>query len=151
MKKEYILTFCISLVSIVVVFIILLMIMLPQQVQLVQGNINKYEAITKSEYTFESTKDINSDSLVKQYTITDTDMNRFRNNNQYRPGNSDPFSPTVSPTTEATSSGTTSSSSGSSTGSTSSSSSSSSSNDTVTQDRTTNSNDGVANPPSTSK
>lgn len=143
MKKEYILTFSISLIAIIVVFVILLMIMLPQQVQVVQGNINKYESITKSKYTFESTKDISSDSLVKQYTITDNDMNTFRNNNQYRPGNSDPFSPTAS--------GTSKTSSGNTTTSTSSSSDNQSSSDAVTQEKITNSNDGVENPPATSK
>lgn len=120
--------------------------MLPQQVQVVKGNINKYESITKSQYTFESTKDISSDSLVKQYTITDNDMNKFRSNNQYRPGNSDPFSPTASGTSSNSGSNTTTSSSGSS-----SSSGSQASNDAVTQEKITNSNDGVANPPSTSK
>ena len=145
MKKEYILTFSISLISIIVIFVLLLMIMLPQQVQLSQGNVNKYDAITKSEYTFQSTKDITSDSLIKQYTITDSDMNKFRNNNQYRPGNSDPFSPTATPAGQSTST----SSGGSSTGTTSSGTQSSSA--AVTQEKITNSNDGVANPPSTSK
>lgn len=137
MKKEYVLTFSISFLVIVTVFIILLMLVLPQQVQVLEGNINKYDTITKSEYTFESTKDISEESLKKQYTITAEDMSTFKSTNQYKAGNSDPFSPTA---TDVTNSGNTSTSGNNQT-----------SGSTSTQDKITNSNGGVANPPSINK
>lgn len=129
------------------------MLMLPQQVQVVKGNINKYDSISKSEYTFESTKDITSDSLIKEYTITDEDMNKFKSTNQYKVGNSDPFSPSESSQNTTTSAGST-GSNNTTTSSTNNSTGASTSNTTdaaVTQEKITNSNGGVANPPSTSK
>ena len=136
MKKEFILTFSIAFLVIVTVFIILLMLVLPQQVQVLEGNINKYDTITKSKYTFESTKDISEDALTKQYTITSEDMNKFKSTSQYKAGNSDPFSPSD---TDTTTSGNSSSSNNQTSGSNSA------------KDKTTNSNGGVANPPSTNK
>ena len=142
MKKTYILTFSISFLVVISVCVILLMLMLPQQVQILGGNINKYDAISKSRYTFESTKDISSEALTKQYTITDEDMNTFKNNNQYKAGNSDPFSPSD---TVTTGDGNNSSNGSSSNGNNQSSGS------TSTQDKITNSNGGTPNPPSTGK
>lgn len=135
MKKEYILTFSISFLVIVTVFVILLMLVLPQQVQVLEGNTNKYEAITKSNYTYESTKEISEDTLKKQYTITAEDMSRFKSTSQYKAGNSDPFSPNA---TDVTTSGNT-------------TSNKNTSGATSTQDKITNSNGGVKNPPSTNK
>ena len=43
MKKEYIITFSVSFLVIITVGIVLLMLMLPQQVQVIKGNINKYD------------------------------------------------------------------------------------------------------------
>lgn len=139
MKKEYIITFSISALVVATVCIVMLMLMLPQQVHVVEGNINEYEVISKSKYTYETTKDISSENLKKQYGITSEDMTNFKNTNKYKAGNSDPFSPS------ATDSNNTSNSTGTVVNN----------NDTTTQTTTdekiTNSNGGVANPPSTNK
>ena len=134
MKKEYMLTFAISFLSLISVAIILFMLMLPQQVQVLEGNINKYDSITRSKYTFSSTKDISSEALRKQYSINDEDMNTFRRNSQYIAGNSDPFTPSENSETSADNKNT-----------------SATNNEKETEQRTTNSNDGKKNPASTGK
>lgn len=134
MKKEYMLTFAISFLSLISVAIIVFMLMLPQQVQVLEGNINKYDSITRSKYTFSSTKDISSEALRKQYSINDEDMNTFRRNSQYIAGNSDPFTPSENSETSADDKNT-----------------SATNNEKETEQRTTNSNDGKKNPASTGK
>ncbi len=138
MKKAYMLTFVISFLTLLSVGIILFMLMLPQQVQVFEGNVNKYDSITKSRYTFSSTKDITSESLKKQYSINDEDMNTFRRNSQYVAGNSDPFSPAESSEEQGTTTG------GNKNSSTTNGAS-------EAEQRTTNSNDGKKNPESTGK
>lgn len=140
MKKEYILTFSISTLVLVTICIIMLMIMLPQQVHIVEGNINEYKVISKSQYTFETTKDISSENLKKQYVVTNEDMTAFKNNNQYKAGNSDPFSPSTS--SDSTNTNTTNNNTQNSTDITT---------QTPTKDKITNSNGGVENPPATNK
>lgn len=137
MKKEYIITFSVSILVFTTICIIMLMLMLPQQVHIVEGNINEYEVISKSAYTFETTKDISSENLKKQYGISNEDMITFKNNNQYKAGNSDPFS-----TSSSTDTNTTNNNSQNSTDMTT---------QTSTQDKITNSNGGVKNPPATNK
>lgn len=137
MKKAYMLTFVISFLTLLSVGIILFMLMLPQQVQVFEGNVNKYDSITKSKYTFSSTKDITSESLKKQYSINDEDMNTFRRNSQYVAGNSDPFSPA-----ETSETNTTTNNNKNTSGANSAS---------EAEQKTTNSNDGKKNPASTGK
>ena len=91
MNKSYIITFGISILVFASLVLIALMLMTPQQKAVIEGNINKYDTITKSEFTFESTKDITLEALMKQYGISADEMAAFRARNQYNPGNSDPF------------------------------------------------------------
>ena len=112
------------------------MLMLPKQSSVTKANVSNYEKISKSQYTFESTKNITSEPLKKQYSVTSDDMREYKSNNQYTTGNTDPFAPednasqNNSNTTKLV---------------------------TTTQtkneaiNKTTNSNGGVANPPSTDK
>ena len=148
MKKEYILTFSISVLVIATIFVILMMLMLPQQVQLLSGNINEYDSISKSKYTFESTKDVSSETLKRQYSVTSEDMNTFSNTRQYQAGNSDPFSASESSNTNGN--GNSSSNSGSGSNSTGSSNSAGTISE-ETQQKITNSNNGVANPSTSGK
>lgn len=141
MKKEYTLTAVISFLTLLSVAIILFMLMLPQQVQVLEGNVNKYDAITKSKYTFSSTKDVTSEALKKQYSINDEDMSKFRANSQYVAGNSDPFTPAESSETNTENKG----------NSTTNNSSNTTNLDKETEQKTTNSNGGVKNPASTGK
>ena len=117
-------------------FVVIFMLMLPKQSSVTKANVSNYEKISKSQYTFESTKDITSEPLKKQYSVTSDDMREYKSNNQYKTGNTDPFAPE---------------------GNVSQSNSNTTKPVTTTQtkneaiNKTTNSNDGVANPPSTNK
>ncbi len=91
MNKTYIITFGMSILVFASLVIIALMLMVPQQKVFIEGNINKYDTIKKSEFTFESTKDITLETLMKQYGISADEMATFKARNQYKPGNSDPF------------------------------------------------------------
>ena len=142
MKQEYIITFSISTLVFATICVIMLMLMLPQQVHIVEGNINEYEVISKSQYTFETTKDISSENLKKQYGINNEDMTAFKNNKQYKAGNSDPFSPSSSSDSTGTNTTNTNTNNQNSTDVTT---------QTTTQDKITNSNGGVKNPPATNK
>lgn len=152
MKKVYIITFCISVLSIFSVSIILLMLMLPQQTQVSEVNVKEYEGIKLEEFKFEKTKELQETNLVKDYSITMDDISSFKNNDQYNSGNSDPFSPSASEDSASTgttgntgTTGTTGSTS--TTGNTGTTGTTS----TATTQKITNSNGGVENPSSTNK
>lgn len=137
MKKEYILTFCISFLVLSTIVVICLMILLPQQTTVLENSIEQYSAIKKSEYTFKETNGLSFDNLIKEYNITDEQISTFRNNNQYIPGNSDPFTAQSTTSSEGTNS--------------SKNNTTTSTTNTSTQDKITNSNGGVENPESTGK
>ena len=153
MKKEYILTFGIAFLVLAAVVVVSLMILMPQRVTVRAESISEYSAIRKSDYTFNQTNSVSFDSLEKTYTITDTQIQKFKSNNQYVAGNSDPF--TLEETSASDTTNTTNNTNGSSNNSSSNNNSNSNSNSTSnsnnTVDKITNSNGGVANPPSTSK
>lgn len=131
MNKTFLVTFSVSVLVLFSVVVISLMLLVPQQVSVVEANINKYEGITKSNYTYEKTKDINEDAIIKEYTITAEDLKSFKQKHQYETNKSDPFSIFVEEETgENTENGTTGSNA---------------------NNQTTNSNGGVPNPPATSK
>ncbi|MNP55493.1 hypothetical protein D3C76_1501480 [compost metagenome] len=98
--------------------------MTPQQINVVDSNVKEYKGITKSEYTYQQTKNISKESLVQEYDISQDDILNFQKYNTYKPGNSDPFTP-------ASDVGTT--------------------NPDTSKDDTTNSNGGNANPDSSNK
>lgn len=134
MKKTFAITFSISVLVLFSIAIIVFMLMLPQKSQVASGSVNEYEKITKSEYTYESTKDITVDSLTHEYVITSEDIARFKKNHQYKPGNSDPFTAKEEPSSgNGTGNGGTNNGSGSA------------------SDKTENGNGGVPLPPATSK
>lgn len=162
MKKTYILTFAISLVVLITITVVSLMILLPQQSTVIDSSLSKYDAIKKSDYVYEKTKDITKDALVHEYTITSEEMDKFRNEQKYVSGNSDPFTPSNINTnnnkggnnnTNNTNSGNnnTNNNYSSSTSTNNSSSNSNTSNSNSTTQKITNSNGGQANPPSTNK
>lgn len=165
MKKSYILTFAISLVVLLTIAVVALMLLLPQQSTVIDSSLSKYDSIKKSDFVYEKTKDITKDALVHEYTITGEEMDKFRNNQQYVSGNSDPFTPsnvTISNSgnnnttnnknnngSNNSSNTTNNNSSSTSTSNSTSNSNTSSSNETT--QKITNSNGGQANPPSTNK
>ena len=134
MKKEYIITFCISFLIIATVVVISLMMLLPQQTTLSANTVEQYSAITKSEYEFKENNSLTFESLTREYTITGDQLSAFKSKKQYAVGNSDPFTAHSSGDASTNTSGTT-----------------SSNNTTSTQDKITNSNGGVKNPASTGK
>ena len=128
MAKKFILTFSISVLVLFSICIIMLMIMIPQQDATITASVENYDKINSSDYAFTQTKDISKDSLVKEYTISDADISTFVKYNQYKAGNSDPFTPATD--LESTTNN---------------------NNSTNTNNNTTNSNGGTLNPPTTSK
>lgn len=140
MKKTILITFSMSTIVLATAVVIMLMLLLPKQVIALQTSIESYTGIEKATYTYVQTKDITKEALLKEYKVSDNDINNFKNTYKYQPGNSDPFKrqgENVTPTTGSgnTSSGTTSNSASAQTA----------------INKTTNSNGGVANPESTSK
>ena len=135
-NKNHFITLGVSFLVTLAIFVVVFMLMLPKQSSVTKANVSNYEKISKSQYTFESTKNITSEPLKKQYSVTSDDMREYKSNNQYTTGNTDPFAPednasqNNSNTTKLV---------------------------TTTQtkneaiNKTTNSNGGVANPPSTDK
>lgn len=148
MSKNNYLTLGISAVVLIAVVVVLLMILLPQPSTLLEAAASKYEAIKKTEFTYQQTKDITREALVKEYGITSEQMDKFKRNNQYVSGNSDPFTPQATESTEESGNSTTNKNNNSGNNS-NSNSNTSISKDTV--DKITNSNGGQPNPPSTNK
>lgn len=93
MIKKYVITFSISVLVLFSTSVILLMIMIPQEQTAVTGTTGKYEKVNTADYQFEQTKDITKETLMKEYTIDASDISTFKKYNQYKAGNSDPFTP----------------------------------------------------------
>lgn len=128
MVKKYVITFSISVLLLFSTSIILLMIMVPQQQTTVNASVEKYERVNTTDYQFVQTKNITKETLVREYTIDETDISSFKKFNQYKAGNSDPFTPTADLTNV-----------------------SNNNNQNNTNNNTNNSNGGIQNPPSTNK
>lgn len=136
MSKGNWLTLGIATVVSITVVVVALMILLPQQSVVLDASTVKYEAIKKSDFVYEQTKNITRDALIREYAITSEQMDSFKRKNYYVAGNSDPFTPSGASTSGPTSNN---------------NSNSKPSGSVSTTDKITNSNGGVANPPSTNK
>ncbi|MEG1363815.1 MAG: hypothetical protein RSC92_05250, partial [Clostridia bacterium] len=88
--KNYIITFSITTLVLATISAILLMIFIPQEKEILTSGSIKYDQVNKADFKFEKTKDINKDSLVKEYTVTSDELTNFRKQNQYIAGNYDP-------------------------------------------------------------
>ena len=153
MNKNHFMVLGISVLAMITIAIIVFLLMLPKQSSAVKGTIKPYEQIQKTQYTFEATRDITSEPLKKQYSVSSDDMSSFRYKNQYVPGNTDPFAEINSGSGSESSSSKGGNSSGSS-GSSSSSGGNGESSEQAKQeatDKSTNSNGGTPNPASTGK
>lgn len=128
MIKRYVITFSISVLVLFSTCVILLMIMIPQEQTAVTGTIDKYEKVNTADFQFEQTKDITKETLMKEYTIDASDISTFKKYNQYKAGNSDPFTPQTDLTDT-----------------------SNNNNQDKTNNNTNNSNGGIPNPPATNK
>lgn len=128
MVKKYVITFSISVLVFFSLCVIMLMIMLPQEQASIIGTVQNYEKVNTADYKFSQTKDISKESLTKEYTISSSDILSFQKYNQYKAGNSDPFTPD-SDLTDATNNN----------------------NQNNANNNTSNSNGGISNPPSSNK
>ena len=144
MRKSFIITFSVSVIIFATAAVIMLMLLLPKQLISIKTSVEKYQSIEKANYTYTKTKDISKEALLKEYKVSYTDMDVYKNEYKYRPGNSDPFY-------RYTENSNTSNSGNSTASGTTSSSSTSSSSQKIAEEKTTNSNGGIPNPASTSK
>lgn len=147
MNKNHFMVLGISALAMLTIAIIVFLLMLPKQSSAVKGTIKPYEQIQKTQYTFEATRDITSEPLKKQYSISSDDMSGFRYKNQYVPGNTDPFAEINSGSGSESGS----SKGGNSSGSSGGSNGSSEQAKQEAADKSTNSNGGTPNPASTGK
>ena len=147
-NKNYFITFGVSLLVMIAIAVIVFMLMLPKQSSAAKGVVQDYQGISRSEYTFEATKQISSEPLKKKYSISSEDMTSFKSNNQYKTGNNDPFAETTTSTTSSSGNNTTNNNNNNGGNS---SSNSNTNEQQEANNKTTNSNGGVANPPATSK
>lgn len=93
MDKKYIITFSISVMVMITLTIVMLMLMIPQQNIITSSELKNYNEILKSEYTFSNSKNISKDTLIQEYDVNSEDMQKYERYNQYKPGNADPFTP----------------------------------------------------------
>ena len=142
-NKNYLVTFGVSILVMFTISVIVFMLMLPKQSTVSKGTVTKYEQISKSEFTFEATKDITSEPLTKQYSITTEDMSGFKSTSQYTTGNTDPFAPLGNTGTSTTTNSTT--------NKTTTTTGTATKEQIEATNKTTNSNGGVANPSATTK
>ena len=65
-NKNHFVTLGVSFLVMLAIFVVVFMLMLPKQSSVTKANVSNYEKISKSQYTFESTKNITSEPLKKQ-------------------------------------------------------------------------------------
>lgn len=145
-NKKYVMIFSITFIVCMMVVIVALVFLLPKQQLTLDASLSTYEGVSKSDYSYQATKDIEENSLVRDYTITSDQIQNFKRKNQYVLGNDDPFNEYKEEVTEDGENENTTTSGGNS-----SNTSSNPSTDKNTTNKITNSNGGTANPPSTNK
>ena len=142
MNKSFVITFSVSVIILATATVVMLMILLPKQLVSLKTSVETYNGIEKSNFTYVKTKDISKEALLKEYKISNADMNEFKNKYKYVYGNSDPFyREEKKENNSSTSTG------GTASGNTNNTTNSSQ----TTTDKITNSNGGIKNPESTNK
>lgn len=89
MNRKYIISFVTTSTFIIAFSIILFMVMLPQSINLT--SVDSYVDIDKEDFKFKETKNISQDALTHQYNVTSEDIQNFKNANEYKIGNQNPF------------------------------------------------------------
>lgn len=89
MNRKYIISFVTTSIFIIAFSVILFMIMLPQSVNLT--SVDSYVDVDKEDFKFRETKNIVEDALTHQYNVTSEDIQNFKNANEYKMGNQNPF------------------------------------------------------------
>lgn len=145
MNKPFVITFSICVIIFATTAVVMLMLLLPKQLVSLQTSVEAYQGIEKSNYTYVKTKDISKEALLKEYKVTNDNIDEFRRTYKYIAGNSDPFYRYVenADNKEGNTNTNNNNNSSSNGGSTSGSQ--------IANDKTTNSNGGIKNPESTTK
>ncbi len=91
--KNFIIATLVSAIIFIPVTVILLMIMIPQTKMDEVQTSEKYVPIEQENYKFDNTKNITSDTLTKEYSVTNGQLDNYENKNLYVPGNANPFTP----------------------------------------------------------
>lgn len=80
-----------SVIVVISIAIVMLLILIPQVE--VSTTANEYEEIKKSDFTYEPTRDDIDTQLTEQYTVTTNKVTQGINEDNYNPGNENPFTP----------------------------------------------------------
>ena len=151
MNKPFIITFSVCIIIFATAAIVMLMLLLPKQLVSLQTSVETYQGIEKSNYTYVKTKDISKEALLKEYKVTNDNIDEFRRTYKYIAGNSDPFyRPTQNAENTADNKNNTNANTNTNNNSNTSNGGTTSGSQTA-QDKTTNSNGGIKNPESTTK
>lgn len=87
-KKAWIVFIVICLI-IIAAALVLMLILVPQ-VKTTGTQAGSYETLAKQEYTFDGSE---IETLKKQYSITEDDVNKGKQTDKYEEGNINPFTP----------------------------------------------------------
>ena len=93
MTKHYILSAVIAILVTSALILVMFLLMLPQVADVSADVVPKYARIESDDYEYVETKQLVTEILSKKYALNGEDINRFANNNQYKPGNYNPFTP----------------------------------------------------------
>ncbi len=93
MGKHYVISILISITLVATFVAAMFLIMLPQVEHLSSEVIDNYTRIDIKDFEFVETKHFVTEILSTAYTISQDDINEFKNSNLYKAGNSDPFTP----------------------------------------------------------
>ena len=80
-----------TVIVVISIAIVMLLILIPQVE--VSTPLEEYQAITKSEYTYEPTKEDIDTKLTEQFTVTTNKVDEGIKEDYYDPGNDNPFTP----------------------------------------------------------
>lgn len=80
-----------TVIVVISIAIVLLLILIPQVD--VSATTEEYQGITKSDYTYEPTKEDLDTELKEQYTVTTNKVTEGIKEDYYDPGNENPFTP----------------------------------------------------------
>ena len=87
-----------GMVAVVIISILLvaLLILVPQSQPITNGNIDDYESISESEYSYTQSKDITEETMKETYSITSEDIKEGKASKVYKQGNTNPFADVAS-------------------------------------------------------
>lgn len=99
MTKHYVLSVIIAIFVVAALIMTMFLLMLPQVTELSTEVVQKYSKIDSDDYEFVQTKEMVTELLSKKFIVSGDAITTYTNNNQYRPGNYDPFTPEETVTT----------------------------------------------------